>query len=425
MIILWLLLCLIYGTAAVTDGERQALLRMLRTLDGDRWFVKDGWADASTTANPCDWFGISCDTQSRVAEINLSHNNLRGSISDLDFAPFVGLTRIDLSSNTAINGTPPNSLFALPQIFRIQLSRNQLTGIPTAMRRGPVSVTLQQLYLAGNPFSCPLPRQSDLSPVVIAAWLDVNSSTCRRSVTRSLARSRTVIAEVPVPPLPDNYTHSVIGSLLLPTSLDVAVAATISRFTATFIVFAVDLLVLPDSNASSSSVFTVAAAQTPRAVVLRFEKGAPLTFRQNILSRFVSRHPSISPLMINGLVRISETADEPGISSSTTAPSTPTTGSNKVSRGAVIAVLVVGIVLVVVLFVVLGLLWFCRRKAFTPVEPMPGPPPIKQQFGTSRSLRTDHAAESLSQRAPSMVRSTSMRARSRSDSMQAKGATAL
>jgi hypothetical protein len=293
------------------------------------------------------------------------------------------------------------------------------------MRRGPVSVTLQQLYLAGNPFSCPLPRQIDLSPVVVTAWLDVNSTTCRRSVTRSLARSRTVIAEVPVPPLPDNYTHSVIGSLLLPTSLDVAVASTISRFTATFIVFAVDLLVLPDSNASSSSVFTVAAAQTPRAVVLRFEKGAPLTFRQNILSRFVSKHPSISPLMINGLVRISETADEPGISSSTTAPSTPTTGSNKVSRGAVIAVLVVGIVLVVVLFVVLGLLWFCRRKAFTPVEPMPGPPPIKQQFGTSRSLRTDHAAESLSQRAPSMVRSTSMRARSRSDSMQAKGATAL
>jgi hypothetical protein len=66
MIILWLLLCLIYGSAAVTDGERQALLRMLRTLDGDRWFVKDGWADASTTANPCDWFGISCDiTKSR------------------------------------------------------------------------------------------------------------------------------------------------------------------------------------------------------------------------------------------------------------------------------------------------------------------------------------------------------------------------
>jgi hypothetical protein len=374
---------------AVTEGEQDALVRLLIALNGDRWFIKEGWTTSpAATQDPCAWFGVVCDTDSRVVTLDLQRNNLAGSIANVPWSAFTSLRHLDLSSN-AVNGTLPDALLALPSIIRVRLSRNGLTTLPTIIYRpDDVSPSLEELYLERNRFRCPLPRWTELNPIVASAWVDFNTTTCLSTPTMTRVTSFTIIAEPPVPDLADDFES--IPRLLIATSLDVQAEDTLNRFKVTVAEVAVaDALVPPPAtNTSLDGVINFYVSQTTAdGIIIEFTPSVGLEFRRNLYSRFRSFHESVRSLAPLG-VSVLAAQDAPAAKSYAGAAQ-----EDDISRGAVVAILVVGILLVVVLFAVLGICCFRRRKAFTAVQPMPAGPPLrKQPLGTMRSLRAASTA---------------------------------
>ena len=74
----------------LTNQQEIAALRDLyKSAGGFTWKVNTQWpreSDAVPTYNACCWIGITCTRYRnigvRVTEINLAHNNLRGTLPD-------------------------------------------------------------------------------------------------------------------------------------------------------------------------------------------------------------------------------------------------------------------------------------------------------------------------------------------------------
>lgn len=83
--------------AAIPASERQALVDLYQSTNGDGWTDNSGWVGAVGTE--CSWYGISCDSaRAHVTRLSLTTNNLDGSLlgslSDLS-----QLRMLDVSAN--------------------------------------------------------------------------------------------------------------------------------------------------------------------------------------------------------------------------------------------------------------------------------------------------------------------------------------
>ena len=90
-------------------NERRHLQGLYMNLHGDYWFRNDGWADAASQYGKgewqigneyCTWYGLTCNDDGFISEINLSDNNCTGTNiwSDVGFS-YPNLVRLDLSHN--------------------------------------------------------------------------------------------------------------------------------------------------------------------------------------------------------------------------------------------------------------------------------------------------------------------------------------
>jgi hypothetical protein len=78
------------STLSLTNPTEIAALREIYSSTvGFGWFVNLQWPtqqQAVPTFNPCCWVGVTCVNYIgigvRVAELNLAHNNLKGSLPD-------------------------------------------------------------------------------------------------------------------------------------------------------------------------------------------------------------------------------------------------------------------------------------------------------------------------------------------------------
>jgi hypothetical protein len=78
------------STLSLTYGVEIAALRdIYSSTVGFGWFVNLQWPTAqqvTPTYNPCCWVGVTCvnyfGVGVRVAELNLAHNNLKGTLPD-------------------------------------------------------------------------------------------------------------------------------------------------------------------------------------------------------------------------------------------------------------------------------------------------------------------------------------------------------
>ena len=61
--------------ALMRAEERDTLMDIYNTMGGTEWDDSDGWG---TTADHCDWFGVGCDDDGNVVELDLSGNGLTG-----------------------------------------------------------------------------------------------------------------------------------------------------------------------------------------------------------------------------------------------------------------------------------------------------------------------------------------------------------
>ncbi|XP_074576076.1 receptor-like protein 54 [Curcuma longa] len=96
------------------------------------------------------------DQWSKIADINLSHNNLTGKIpSFLSKDGFRDLRKIDMRNNS-LSGPIPVSLFALPSLQVLSLSQNKLSGLLNNFQNASPSLTT--VDLSDNSLEGPVPE---------------------------------------------------------------------------------------------------------------------------------------------------------------------------------------------------------------------------------------------------------------------------
>jgi Leucine-rich repeat (LRR) protein len=140
--------------AAIPDTERQALLDLYTSTNGDGWITRTGWNTAAGTE--CGWFGVTCDDpHSHVTTIQLPGNNLSGTLPSL--TPLTSLETFDVDTNKLTGSIPP--LIDLPNLGNFLAYNNQLTGsIPTLAG----STQLSYFYVYNNKLSGTIPDLTDL-----------------------------------------------------------------------------------------------------------------------------------------------------------------------------------------------------------------------------------------------------------------------
>ena len=101
-------------------NERSVLLQMCHTLQGLPWNVND----------PGQLRGVTCNTSGNVTSINLASNNITGDLSAAtqDFLQLTHLEELWVQDNK-LTGVLPTVLARHPTLIRLDVSRNQLSGV--------------------------------------------------------------------------------------------------------------------------------------------------------------------------------------------------------------------------------------------------------------------------------------------------------
>ena len=125
------------------EVELESLQNIYNGTEGEHWYNNTGWM---TEQDQCDWYGITCDEEGYVIEINLSSNNMRGDFPADSLSNFYKLKRLDLGNNT-LHGTmgaiyadydydydkeelrnDTSLFFNLRDLVHVDLSQNNLSG---------------------------------------------------------------------------------------------------------------------------------------------------------------------------------------------------------------------------------------------------------------------------------------------------------
>ena len=113
----------------------QILQELYVSTDGANWTNNSGWYQVDPFMNPsgpafdCDlstMYGIVLDADERVVGINLSNNNLTGSIPS-EIGDLVNLTSLTLNGNN-LDGSIPASFANLTNLTQFDISNNAMTG---------------------------------------------------------------------------------------------------------------------------------------------------------------------------------------------------------------------------------------------------------------------------------------------------------
>jgi len=116
------------------------------------WINSDGWMEE---IDECDWYGVLCDEKSSIVGLNLTENNLAGSIP-VDITLLSSLLSLDLSGN-ALSGSLPLKKFKPIDLVTLNLAQNSLSGgIPISFSE---LTKLAILNLSDNSLSSTIPTE--------------------------------------------------------------------------------------------------------------------------------------------------------------------------------------------------------------------------------------------------------------------------
>lgn len=112
-----------------SDSDKSALLE-LKTSLLDPSGVISIWS-LNNTDDHCSWFGVSCDSNSRVVALNISGGNL-GSLSCAKIAQFplygFGIRRVCANNSVKLVGKVPKAISRLTELKVLSLPFNELGG---------------------------------------------------------------------------------------------------------------------------------------------------------------------------------------------------------------------------------------------------------------------------------------------------------
>ena len=100
-----------------------ALITLFETTDGENWNTNTNWF---TNAPFSSWYGVSVDVNDHVIGINLSNNDLSGSVPS-QLADISSLQRLNLSGNN-ITGSLPNRVGDLIDLEELYIDNNNFAG---------------------------------------------------------------------------------------------------------------------------------------------------------------------------------------------------------------------------------------------------------------------------------------------------------
>lgn len=104
---------------ACSGSDECALYDFFVGLNGCDWSLSTNWL---MTNDVCTWYGISCDSNDEVYQINLSDNGLVGTIPT-SIGDLTSLERVDLQINS-ISGIIPTEIGDLPDMELLNLQYN-------------------------------------------------------------------------------------------------------------------------------------------------------------------------------------------------------------------------------------------------------------------------------------------------------------
>ena len=164
------------ASAGSVETDREALVALYNATDGPNWADNTNWLSDRPLG---EWYGVETDISGRVIDVNLSENQLRGTIpAELGNLPYLDslhlrhnalsgeipaelgqlsyLFVVDLSNNV-LSGEIPAELGQLFDLFYLSLGQNELSGeIPAEL--GQLSY-LEILYLWSNELSGEIPAE--------------------------------------------------------------------------------------------------------------------------------------------------------------------------------------------------------------------------------------------------------------------------
>ncbi|XP_044489892.1 leucine-rich repeat protein 1-like isoform X1 [Mangifera indica] len=137
-------------TNANTEGDA---LYALRRAVKDPQGVLESWDP--TLVDPCTWFHVTCDSDSRVTRLDLGNGKLSGSLVP-ELGKLERLQYLELYMNDLV-GPLPEELGGLKSLISLDLYHNNLTGpIPSSLSK---LSNLKFLRLNGNRLTGRIPRE--------------------------------------------------------------------------------------------------------------------------------------------------------------------------------------------------------------------------------------------------------------------------
>ena len=172
----YLLFLDVYDTVCEAT-DRAVLATLYEATDGDNWKDNTNWLSDKPLR---EWFGVIADINGRVIFLNLSANQLSGSIPP-ELGNLSNLTFLDLYENQ-LSGAIPSELGNLSNLTFLNLGANQLSGaIPSEL--GNLS-KLESLSLHANQVSGTIPAElGDLSNL---KWLDLSQNQLSGTIPSEL-----------------------------------------------------------------------------------------------------------------------------------------------------------------------------------------------------------------------------------------------
>ncbi len=153
----WDALVMLYGATngdhdAYVAGQRDALVALYHATNGADWNKNDHWLSDAPLG---EWYGVTTDDHDRVVELNLSQNQLSGTLPP-EIGRLADLTNLDVYGNQ-LHGEIPPEIGHLDNLTHLALWANQFRGsIPAEM--GDMA-SLEWAALGINELTGPIPPE--------------------------------------------------------------------------------------------------------------------------------------------------------------------------------------------------------------------------------------------------------------------------
>eukprot|EP00957_Ditylum_brightwellii_P189348 14412489-Ditylum_brightwellii.AAC.1 len=139
-------------THIIGDGEK-ILNKLFTATGGEKLQDNTGWMEESESH--CNWYGIRCNDDGYVNNINLNSNDLNSKIP-MEIGILSFLTQLHLNINNLSGSIPPKSA-TLPALTTLDFSRNHHNGkIPSEI--GLIAY-LRELCLFANNLNGTIPSE--------------------------------------------------------------------------------------------------------------------------------------------------------------------------------------------------------------------------------------------------------------------------